>query len=277
MSKCDLEDFCRAQPLDKTEILAYLKPDLGNCLYLFLDIDTYEIGAGVIDVWIQRAIDSTIIGIAMRYMDSFQLYARQENIDKVNYADLANLIKCAEAMRVSAPKGIIRALKSMLEESFDDSYGVVMELVSYKSLSNLNVHVEEASRGDIPEIVNIIVNDEDLGASYELQEMVKQFEERYDQGMGKSFVIRKDGSIIAHLGFSAITSEFVIAAYTVVKPENRNYPYGAFLDSYLINLLLPRLSKRGFAFMQDSRRIKLFELMGNPIVGEYGKLLRKEK
>lgn len=277
MSGSTLASFRRAEAADKDELLAFLRLDLGNCLYLYLDIDKYGIGSSVIDVMVQRREDRSLLAIVMRYADSYQIYAPEDSVAEVEYSDLIKLINETKVNRVSAPRSIIQKLLVGLKDLYTDSYGVVMELKKYKPMTISDIVIEEAEREDIPEIVKLINSDDDLGQSYEYCDMLRQFEDRYDQGMGKSFVIRKNGDIVAHLGFSAITTEFVIAAYTVVKPSYRDFPYGVFLDSYLINSILPSLEKRGFAFMQEPRRIKLFELMGNPIVGEYGKLLRKEE
>jgi hypothetical protein len=271
----ELRSFEQAGPANRDELLEYLRADLGNCLYLTLDVDMYEIGGGTIDVWVQRGTGGGIVAVAMRYADSFQLYAREVDLDRVDYSDLVKLISSTDAMRVSAPGGIIRNLLDSLGETYDDSYGVVMEMVKYRPMALDDIEIIEASREDIPEIVNLILMDEMFGQSYEPHEMVRQFEARYDEGSGASYIIKAEGKIVAHLGFAAIGRDFVIASYTIVHPEYRSFPYGALLDSDFINNTLPSIGKRGFAFMQEPRRIKLFEIMGNPIIGEYGKLLKK--
>ena len=265
-------------PVDSTckdELLDFLYPDVGNCLYLYMDIETYEIGGGVIDVWVQRDESQGIVLVAMRYSDSFQLYAREGMEDSVNYEALAELIKAHDAMRVSATEGLIQKLADQMDDSYEMSFGSVLEIRKYKKMKVDGVTIEEASREDIPEIAALIQADEELGQSYTVEELVHQFQSRYDANSGKSFIIKVDGVIVAHLSFSAITEKFVIEAYTIVRPEYRGFPYGAVLDSYVTNTIVPSMGKRAFAFMQEPRRIKLFELMGNPVVGKYGKLVRK--
>jgi len=270
------KSFEVATPVNREELLDYLRPDLCNCLYMYLDIDIYEIGGGVINVWLQRGDDREIILVAMKYADSFQLYARDADVSRVNFDSLAALIRDYDAMRVSATQDLIKELERYFSDTYDASYGSVMEICKYRKMKLDDVVVEEATREDIPEIASIIQADEDLGQSYSVGELIRQFDSRYVSNAGKSFVIRVDGAIAAHLSFSVITDSYVIEAYTIVRPEFRNYPYGALLDSYVTNTVVPSMGKRAFAFMQEPRRIKLFEIMGNPVVGTYGKLIRRQ-
>lgn len=272
-----LTGFSPASPTERDEILGYLHSDLGNCLYLYLDIDTYEIGGGVIDVWLQRDEQGQIAAVLMRYADSFQAYARDEAVESVDYDWLVSLARELDVTRISAPGAVIRQLLAHgLSEDYDDSYGIIQELVKYRKMSSPDIAIEKAAREDIPEIARLIRMDEMFAQSYDVESLIRQFEARYDEGMGASYIIRVDGKIVAHLGLSAISKDFVIASYTIVDPTRRDYPYGAFLDSNFINNTLPSMGKRGFAFMQEPRRIKLFDIMGNPTVGEYGKLLKKQ-
>ena len=269
-----LSSFVPATPAERDEILDYLYPDLGNCLYLYLDIDNYEIGGSVIDVWLQRD-DESIVAVTMRYSDSFQLYAREEDLATVDYVWIANAIRELDVMRISAPAHLVDHLKELdAFARFEASYGTVMEMVKYRPFCDEGIVIEDATVDDIPEVIDLIMMDEELKQGYDRDEMITQFATRLEDGTGRDFIIRNEGKVVAHLGLSAISDKFVIAAYTIVHPDYRSYPYGAFLDSNFINNILPGMGKRGFAFMQDPRRIRLFEIMGNPIVAKYGKLNR---
>ena len=270
----DFAVFQEVMDDERGQILLYLEPDLGNCLYMYMDIEAYEIGGDVISVWVQRGDDDSIIAIAMRYSDSFQLYARESDYQLIDYVSLASLLKALDPMRISGPVEMINRLASSLGADYELSVGSVLEIKKYRNLKPDGIEVEKATREDIPEIAALIKSDEELGRAYSVEALIDQFESRYDTGTGVSYIIRVDGVIVAHLCFSAITDKFVIEAYTLVHPAYRDYPYGAILTAYVTNVVVPQLGVRGFGFMQDQRKVRLFELMGNPVVGEYGKLLK---
>jgi predicted GNAT family acetyltransferase len=135
--------------------------------------------------------------------------------------------------------------------------------------------VEEAKEEDIPEIVDLILMDEENSSSYTSDELAEQMLDRMRTGMGTSYIIRENGKIVAHLSIAAQTDKFRVAALTIVHPDYRNTLYGTMVDSFLINEL-GKDGKRNFAFMMDERRIRMFLVMGNTLAAEYGKLVKNK-
>ena len=58
---------------EKNRILEYLKKDIANCIYLYLDILNYGISTDNVTVWMEEDHQG-IQWIMMKYYDSFQIY-----------------------------------------------------------------------------------------------------------------------------------------------------------------------------------------------------------
>lgn len=259
---------------DKQRILGYLHPDLGNCIYIYMDVDVYSIGEDI-DVWIQQESSGSILLVVMRYADCLQVYARESDAEMVAFKDVATIAKALDINRIHGPKWLIEALGSEITGGYEEEYGWVIELVWFRPLSIKGIEAVEAGVDDAQEIAELIVSCEELGTGYSSEILASQIAERIKSGMGRHFIVRRDGRIIAHDCFSAITDEFVIGAYAVASPESDGSFVGQWLEAYMVNEMIAPSGKRGFAFVEDYRRVKLFERMGNPIIGEFGKLLKQ--
>ena len=256
-------------------VLSFLYDNIQHCPYLYIDIKEYGIGKGVIDVWTQEDDrDSRIISVLMRYTDGFQVFAPSNDAPLVDVGTILELADEHSILRIQGPKELIARIQREANDSFEVGFGSILELKHYHVMENKNAVIEEASVNDVPEIVDLLLSTEETSDGYKREATIDAFASRLESGFGKNWIIRKDNEIVAHLSLSAICDEFAVAAYTVVREDHRGYPYGIFLDSYLMNVVLPACGKRTFTFITESRRIKLFEHLGNPVVSEYGILRR---
>ncbi len=260
----------KAVETDVPAILEYLGRDIPNCLYLYLDVYTYGVTDPNITIWFSEA-GGKISLVIMKYYDSFQIYSDREDCDIAAISDMINEYDIGRAF---ARKDIIEKLSESFNNRYYVEYGKILELNKYRIMKGME-RVEQATEEDIPEIVDLILTDEENNASYNSEELAGQMLDRMRTGMGNSYIIREEGKIVAHLSIAAQTDKFRVAALTIVHPDYRNTLYGTMLDSYLIN----ELGKNGmrlFAFMTDERRIKMFLLMGNSLAAEYGKLIKNK-
>jgi len=260
----------RANESDVSKILDYLGKDVPNCLYLYLDIYTYGVDDPNITVWFAEE-DGEVSLVIMKYYDSFQIYSDREDCD---IEAIAQKIEEFDIGRAFARKDIIDKLQERFNNRYIVEYGKILELNKYRIMKGME-RVEIATEEDIPEIVDLILTDEENSASYNSEELAEQMLDRMRTGMGNSYIVREDGRIVAHLSIAAQTDKFRVAALTIVHPDYRNTLYGTMVDSYLINVL-GKDGKRNFAFMMDECRIKMFLLMGNKLAAEYGKLIKNK-
>lgn len=262
--------FVLARAEDAQRILDYLYEDIGNCLYIYIDIKEYGIGGDVIDVWLQEA-DGAIVAVLMRYSDGFQIYARSFDADCVDVKCALDLMSNHGGMRLMGPRTLIERCELLMEQEAKTFYGSVFEIKHHHLLHDDAMQVEEATVDDVPEIVDLACALlPDMSVGHERDATIRVFRNRLENGTGKNWIIRVDGKIAAHLAISASCDDIAVLSQKFVAMEFRTYPYAAVLDSYVINTAMPAMGKRGFSLVMDKRIIRQFQLMKNPIVGEYG-------
>ena len=252
------------------DILKYLEPNVEECLYLYLDIYWYHIGGDTINVWYDEK-DGEYSIIVMQYFNCFQIYSRNNDFSA---EELLHMVEEQGVDRVFARKGTIEYIAPVFGDGYMEEFGSIIEITKHRDFRDKFSVVEKATVEDLPEITELLLMDEENAVAYTYDELYQSMKNLYDTGMGRSFVIREDGKIIAHAAISAETDIFMIGAYTIVHPDYRDTPvYGMLIDAYFVHK--ERGEKRYFGFVIDPRRIKMFQALGNKVVSEYGKLIKR--
>ncbi len=255
---------------DIKEILEYLRNDIQNCIYLYIDIWKYGVSNPNMKTWFQKD-DQGFNLIIMKYHNSFQVYSHLEHPD-VNI--VYKLMKENNINMVSAKKELIDLLSGLAVEDYHLTLGEIIKLTNFHSFQCEDVYIEEASEKDAYEIAELICSDEYYKDSYTVSEFHKQLLDRMSTKMGRSFIIRDSGKIVAHNSIAAETDDIAVAAMLLVKKEYRNTVYGLALEEFIVKKLNSE-GKLLFGFSTNKKRRKQFEMMGNEVVAKYGKLIKK--
>ena len=261
--------------LDKSrfeEAVAYAGEHTESCIYLYIDLTQCGLDDPNVRVWYEENEAGAFQILVLKYHDCFQVYSHDaENCDLSGLKDLMEEYKIG---RVFSSRTIIERLEETYRETYKTDYGKVIELLKYKKL-DYEPYIEEAKEADLQEIEDLLLEDEANAGAYKPGELAEEFRSRMESGQGVNYIIRKDGEIVAHMCISAQTDRFKVFAKTMVKPSARDIPYGAYIDSFIMNGLKTD-GLRFYCFMTDARRIRLFTVMGNRVAAEYGKLIRRK-
>lgn len=260
-----------AKQKDVGRILEYLESDLGNCIYLYMDIRKYGLDSKYIRVWINE--EEQITTVVMRYFDSLQIFADKHNADMKGIEELA--IK-EKVQMISGEKCLIDRLRNCkeIENDYEAKDGWVFQLENYRVFPS--EEIEKGLPEDCQEIADLICMDEGFAGNYDAKNLALQLRERMQTSMGRSYIIRKNGKIIAHIATFAEDMGIAVTSGLVVHPEYRNYPYGTVMESYLVNNLINE-KYMVFTLVNDCRRVKLLRAMGSKECGQYEKLMRKKR
>lgn len=253
-------------------ILAYIKEDMANCLYIYIDLKQYGLDNENMKVWADK--DGEIIRLViMKYHDGFQLYSRQDNWDQKG---LVALIQQYKPERISGNEKVIRALEPLFSDSYQSTYGIILK-ERHKKNSEISEEMspEIANHADIPEIAELLLTEREFQEQYTKEELINQLEERYETKMGRSMIIRDGGKIVGHIGTFAETEDVAIISGAVVAKEYRNTDYYATLSYGLSDVLCNREKKHTYFFITNKRLIRLSQKV-NEICGKYGKLTKRE-
>lgn len=259
----------KADNNDIPAILEYLNRDVANCLYMYIDIRCY--GAEHVDVWYEKKNDEFIL-IAMKYHGSFQVYS-----DRPQEADLegvVELLKDYQPAMINARAELIERLKPYFEEDYLTDGGFILRLKKFVSIEDDEFVVEVADKSDVDELSRLISEDPYYSDAYTFDEIKGQLIDRMDTGMGVSFIIRKDGNIIAHNSITAQVDDICIAGMLLIHKDWRQSNAALVIEKFIIDYVNNQ-GKKLFGFSNEPRRRKQFKMMGNDIVAEYGKFIRK--
>ena len=254
------------------EAVSYAGEHTESCIYLYIDLTQCGLDDPNVKVWYEEDEEGSFKILVLKYHDCFQVYSH--DAEHCDLGGLKALIKEYDIGRVFSSRAIVERLEKEYKERYRTDYGKVIELLKYKKL-DYEPYIEKAKMEDLEEIEDLLMEDEANARAYKKGELVEEFKSRIESGQGVNYVIRKDGEIVAHMCISAQTDRFKVFAKTMVKPAARDIPYGAYIDSFIMNGLKTE-GIRFYCFMTDDRRIRLFTVMGNKVVAEYGKLIKRK-
>lgn len=258
----------QADKNDISRILAHLKKDIENCLYMYIDIKSY--GTDNVTVWFDEDQDG-IIYVAMKYHDSFQLYTDRNEFDT---GELVAMLRKDSPSMINACEKMMKLIQDDFTDDYNPIWGTILELSRFAGLETNAVKVEVATMDDIGEIAELICNDEYYSDAYTYDEIYGQLRERMETDMGISYVVREDGKIIAHNSITAQCDDICIAGMLIVHRNARNNNISIELERFIIEET-KRRGKRLFGFSTDKRRMRVFKLMGNSTAAIYGKLIHR--
>lgn len=261
----------RASQDQRDSLLEYLAPYAVDCLYLYLDVYHYGLASKEVAVWYEKRGDTYAL-IAMRYLDSLHVYSRDDVFD---VCALCDLVRELGVVRIHARKSTAGIIASELSADFEVEYGKVIEKTSSRNLQTQHGLVELATLEDLEEVSSVVLMGEEFAQSYTYEDMLNTLTDLVESGMGRCYVIRENGVIVATETITAESDLFMIGSYLVVHPDYRHTLYGAVIESYLCHVA--KGDKRLFAMVTNQRRAKMLEMLGNPVVAEYGKLVQLRK
>ena len=256
----------------EARVLDYIRPHLGECIYLYIDVSVYGIESPFLDLWYDED-EEGICFVVMRYHDSLQIYSHKEDWDK---AALMEIVREYDIQAVNAKNTMLDALDAELADTFEKRTGWILKA---KSIADLEVpglpEVEVAAPEDTLAIAELMQTHEHWRKMYPNKEkLAGQLAERMENGMGRSLIIREDGMLIAHDATFAETNDIAMGSGLVVRDgyEDRmcNVALGVAMDK-----MMRVEGKEKYFHLSDAKRMKAFKRIGNTVVAETGKWMKK--
>ena len=266
-----LENFVEGNGLrEATEqeipaILTYLKRNLADCLYMYIDIAKYGLENPNMKIWI-NSDQNGVRFVMMKYYSGISVQADENAYDP---EEIARIAKEEKATVVRGKKSIVEKIEPLLSE-FTAEYGYVFEFTNYR-YDDFDGKVETAVSEDTLEIAKLIRTNEELGSYFDVDGLAKQLSERIETGMGRSLIIRENDKIVAHIATYAEFEKLAVTSALIVAPSSQNGIYGSILEGDLVRQLWDEGFKV-YTFIIKRLRKRLLETMGNKCVGEFGRL-----
>ena len=252
------------------EILGYIgEEDYPQCLYLYLDLIKYGCSSETTQTWIQYENES-ITAVVLAYHTALHIFSRNNVFDA---REVRDLVKETNPTIINARANTIKLLEPLLTDlGFISEFGHIGEWSGIVDNEDNN-DVVKAEEKDIPEIATLLYEDEDIGASYVFDDLLKQMKERLEQGYVRSYVIRRDGKTVAHVGTGAEMNGVCTIAYTIISPMYRGQGMAGKLYRYACGHL-KREGKRIFSIYYPDNARRFHNKVGFVDICECGKLFK---
>lgn len=260
--------FKRCTNSDIERISEYIGADYASCLYLYMDLLKYGPNSDYTKTWILEE-DAQITCIALSYHTALHIYSH----DSFNIQEVIDLAIELKPSQICALKSIILAMEKPLALiGYGAELGYVGRLKSFEHRKS--DFVQRATVEDVDQISQLLYNDEGIGASYSLEDLKKQFRERLTHGFVRSYIIKDNGQIVAHLGTGAEVGNVSIITYVITDNRYRGRGYAKSLYQVACSDLELE-GKEVYAVYYTDNAIHLHHSVGFKDFCECGKLFLK--
>ena len=253
----------------KDDILSYIGHEYFKCLYMYIDMQQYGCLSDYTKTWIQEN-EGEITAVVLAYHGAMHVYSKRMNFV---VSELSDFLLQRNPSIICACSDIIKLLEQQLcSNGFISEFGHIGKFTGSSKQCGIN-SISRAEIKDIKAIAKLLYEDEDIGASYTISDLEKQIKERLQDGFVRSYVIRDNGNVVAHLGTGAEINNLCTISYIITAPQYR----GRGLSSSLFAYACKQLTAEGreiysVYYPENSRR--LHHKMGFADCCEFGKLFR---
>ena len=217
---------------DIPEILAYFEKNLKNCLYSYIDLKKFGIENPNLTVYVDKS--NEIHCTALKYYEGLQLFDAEGKMDTEGTAEL---IKELNSHIVSSTVDVIEKLYPLLKDTYEMEQGYVTEMLSMPECE-ISEEVRPAKIEEYDEIAHLICSDEGVGGHYEPEELKNQLLTRLDEGMGRNYILKRDGEIIHHAATYAELDNLAVISGVITREDWRGKGVGTLAVRKLCHDLL---------------------------------------
>ena len=253
---------------DMPAILSFLKDDVINCLYMYINLKVYGLDNPNMPVWVEER-DGKLNTVVIRYYMALRVYCRVE--DDTAFESVRALAEQQPYKLLFSTYTMAERFHAAASERYLLEKGAVTNQTRYRNFDFSLV--EQAAEEDVPEIASLILEDEYYHGQYTPETLQQEILERMRTGMGRNFIIRMDGRIVAHTSTTAEVDDIALGSLFICHREYRNRFLGETMESYIVKKMLDE-GKQLYGFVLDERRLAVIMRQRDAAKTFYGKLTR---
>ena len=224
--------YRKAERADVEKLLLYFEQDLKNCLYSYIDLKKFGIENPNLTVYFDES--DGIRCSALKYYEGLQLFDADGKMDAEATAEL---IKGLNSHIVSSTVDVIEKLYPLLKDTYEMEQGYVTEMLSIPACE-ISGEVRPAEISEYDEISELICSDEGVGGHYVPEELKEQLLTRLEEGMGRNYVLKRNGEIIHHAATYAELDNLAVISGVVTREDWRGKGIGTMAIRKLCHDLL---------------------------------------
>lgn len=251
----------------RTSILEYIGGDYSKCLYLYINLNKYGFNNDNFNIWVSLDDKGVIKAILAKYYTGIHIFSKASDyiID-----DITSFVFDNKPSIITGTGEIIKGIQSYLPDYIVE-YGSVGQI---KRAPDIDAsHVKKATIDDMYEIAGLLIGDDGLGGHYNAPLLEHQLKERYNEGFGRNYIIKKGNNIISHCATYAETTQLCVTSGVFTKLEERGKGYAYQIYCKLCSDLLKE-GKEVFAYYYTVQAHKMHDKVGFKIISSWGKLVK---
>lgn len=256
----------------KTEVeklLAYFEKDLKNCLYSYIDLKKFGIENPNLMVYFDES--DGICCTALKYYEGLQLFDAD---GKMDVGATAELIKDLNSHIVSSTIEVIEKLYPLLKDTYEMEQGYVTEMLSMPECE-ISQEVRPAELSEYDEIAKLVCSDAGVGGHYEPEELKEQLLTRLEEGMGRNYILKRDGEIIHHAATYAEIDNLAVISGVITREDWRGKGIGTLAIRKLCHDLLQE-GKKPCLFYYTKQAEGFYKMIGFEEGTGWAKLVLKK-
>ena len=253
---------------DKSLLLDYIGKDYGKCLYVYIDLRKYPLDNHHFRAWCQYDDQQTLVAVVTEYHKGIQVYSKSQDF---NAEEIASFLNAKNPPIILGMKETMDKLWPFMPERKQE-LGTVGQLTSVRIDANPNAYA--ADYNELEDIVNLLVQDENIGKPYGFESLYTQFRERMEDGFGRNYILRDNATheLICHAGTYAELPEIAVIGGVITSPNFRGQGQAKSVLAALCQKLLEE-GKDIFSFYYIPPAIKMHLGVGFESIGEWAKLI----
>lgn len=255
---------------DRDRILSYIGDEYAHCLYLYLNLQRYGFDSDMIEVYFQ--MDGDRVGAVMlKYYTCLHVYSRDNVFDASEIGEFfaGNGFTMLYCMKETG-EHLYTALPGAIRTKATITNGWVARVKSLdREPDGLST---PAQADDFDQIVRLIYDDDDIGRSYNYDDLSRQLVERNKEGYTRNLVIKQDGLVIAHICTNAEFGDIAVIAELLVRKEHRRKGYATGIMRDICGELLSE-GKEVYSFYYSEESRLIHERLGFNEICKWAKIV----
>ena len=248
----------------------YIGENKWQCFYLYADMLAYRTEGEHFDLWVIGEKDG-IHAVAYRYYDTLHIYSKNQIVDE----EMLSLVNELHPKCITGSQAVINQIKPHLQNSYSEELSHVIT-IDHLLEERKKFPFVEATEADVPEIAEIMTNDEVYSHVYTYEDLCRQMTDGIKSNNRRVFILRdKSGRLLASCGTYVETPEAVLINGLIVNKKVKKLGFGPAISAYVWNLVFKE-GKRGIGIISinNSDSITMHQRLGFTFMGLFARLLR---
>lgn len=211
------------------QLLSYVYEDRRTVPYMYINLRTYKLD----DPNIKIIYNSTNTGGGyLKYYDCLHFYTKRPFDYTID--EILEVIEVENPRVIMLQAEIGRRLESSLVSNYILERNHIIDMDEVSKGVNHSFLSVQADKEDIPEIVDLLLTEEEYAIVYERDVLLKQLYDRYDSGISRFYVIKDTGKIIACCSSYGETDDMAIVGGVIVHRNYRRRGFASDVDTHII-------------------------------------------